>query len=296
MGKKNIAKQGTHKTFIPIRSALDQAFSDIDNFHEDENAKSDLSSGYEFLNNLFVSREGPRFSIVSIPTEVGGSKYFGGSIITELAIQFKSTIGCFSMQVSSAYYSSIMLSIVSNVDHHLMRSGRLPSERWPDLSKAAGQIAETNIYIDDYRTQSVATIRKSAMQMLKESELDLLVIDNLQHMLREHKQGRRALEYQQICLSLRELSEELDVSILLMSEFSDEYDPDDFRSASDCTQLTTLQEYSRIADAELCLIPGDSDENERPINLHLYRNREGFTGTIELRREYPGGGFKNRKE
>ena len=295
MGKEKKDKQGSHRGFVPVRNALDQAFSDMDNFHEDENAKSELSSGYEFLNNLFIGREGPRFSIVSILTEVVGSKHLSGSIIMELAIQFKRTIGCFSMQVSSAYYSSIMLCMVSNLDHHLMRSGRLPSERWPDLSKAAGQIAETSIYIDDYRTQSVETIRKSTQKMMEESNLDLLVIDNLQHMSRKHKQGRQAVESQEICHSLRELSEELDVSILLMSEFSDEYDPNDFRTASDCTQLTTLEEYARIADAELCLIPCESDEYERPFNLHLYRNREGFTGTIELRREFPGGGFKDLK-
>ena len=290
MGKKKITN---HTSYIPIRDALDQAFSDIDNFHEDENAKSDLSSGYEFLNNLFISREGPKFSIIAVPAEGGGSNYLSGSIITELAIQFKRTIGCFSMQMSSAYYSSIMLSIVSNVDHNLLRTGRLPSERWPDLSRAAGDIAETSIYIDDYRTHSVKTIRKSAQQMMKESDLDLLVIDNLQLMFRKHRQGRQAYEYQEICHALRELSEELDVSILLMSEFSDEYDPKDFRTASDCTRLTTLQKYTRIADAELCLIPEESDENERPINLHLYRNREGFTGTIRLKQDYPVGGFRD---
>ena len=293
MGKKKITN---HKTFIPIRDALDQAFSDIDNFHEDENAKSDLSSGYEFLNNLFVSREGPRFSIIAAPTEVGGSKYLSGSIITELAIQFKRRIGCFSMQVSSAYYSSMMLSIVSDVDHRSLRTGRLPSERWPDLSRAAGQIAETSIYIDDYRTHSVKSFRNSAQQMMKESSLDLLVIDNLQCMSRDYKQGKQATEYQHICHSLRELSEELDVSILLMSEFSDELDPVDIRTASDCTELTALQEYARIADAELCLMPGEPVKEKRPFNLYLYRNREGFTGTIELTREYPGGGFKDLRQ
>jgi|GEM_PF-2242986 len=296
MGNNNKAKSGVQKGFIPIRVALDQAFSDIDNFHEDENARSDLSSGYEFLNNLFISREGPRFSIIAAPAEVGGSKYLSGSIITELAIHFKRTIGYFSMQASSAYYSSIMLSIVSNVDHHLLRTGRLPSERWPDLSRAAGEIAETSIYIDDYRTHSVKTIRKSAQQMMKDSEVDLLVVDNLQHMFRKHKQGKQANAYQHICHSLRELSEELDVSVLLMSEFSEEYDPSVIRIASDCTELTALQAYTRIADAELCLIPGEPDKAGRLFNLHLYQNREGLTGTIELRRNNSGGGFKGRKQ
>ena len=296
MGKNKKAKSKALNTFVPIRDALDQAFSDLDRLNVEGKDQIDIHSGYEFLNQLFISPERPLFSIISVPKGIGGSSYLAGSIITELAIQFKRTIGIFSMQISSPQYSSIMLSIVSNLDPYLIRTGRLPSRQWPDLSKAAGEIANSNIHIDGARSHSIKSIRKSARQLLKDSEVDLLVIDNLQFISRKHKQGSQAYEYQQICHSLRQLSEKLDVSILLMSEFSDEYDPDDYRIASDCIEFPALQGYTRIADADLCLIPGESDKDGRPFNLHLYQNHEGSTGTIELKRENSGGGFRDLKQ
>lgn len=291
MGSKHRRKHLVNNGFVPIREALDEAFSEIDKFHEDEHAKTDLSSGYEFLDSLLVGIEAPRFSIISVPTAFCESNYLSGSIVANLGMKYERAVGCFTMQVSSAYYSTILLSMVSNVNLHLLRSGRLESELWPDLSRAAGAIAETNIYVDDYRTQSIKSIRESAQQMMKSSKIELLVIDNLQNMFRKHRPGRRAFEYQQICQSLRELSWELDVSILLMSELSDVTHVEDVRLPGDCAELSTLREYTRIADAELCLIPDESGENKRPSNLYLYRNREGFTGTIKLGQDYPLGGF-----
>jgi replicative DNA helicase len=296
MGKKKKSESGEHRNFVPIRGALDQAFSELDRFHEEGKAQIDLYSGYEFLNQLFVKLERPQFSIISVPAGIGGSSYLAGSIITELAIRFKRTIGILSMQISSPHFSNMMLNIVSNLDSYLIRTGRLPSEQWPELSKAAGEIANTNIYIDGTRSHSIKSFRKCARELMKASKPDLLVIDNLQFISRKRMQGRQALEYQQICHSLREVSEELDVSILLMSEFSNEYDADDFRTASDCTKLTSLNEYTRIADAELCLIPGESVKDGRLFNLHLYENCEGLTGTIELLRSKSGGGFKDRTQ
>jgi replicative DNA helicase len=296
MGKKKKSKSEIHKAFVPIRDALDQAFSDLDRFHEEGNAQIDLGSGYEFLNQLLVNRQRPRLSIISVPIGVGGSSYLVGSIITELAIRFERTIGVFSMQISSPHFSGMMLNIVSNLDPYLIRTGRLPSGQWPDLSRAAGEIANANIYIDGTRSHSIKSIGKCARQLMKESKPELLVIDNLQFISRKRKQGRQALEYQQICHSLRDLSQDLNVSILLMSEFSNEYDADDFRTASDCTELVSLQGYTRIADAELCLIPGESVEEGRLFNLHLYENYDGLTGTIELLRNNSGGGFKDRTQ
>ena len=291
MRKKKESNSIVQKTFVPIRETLDQAFSDLDRFHDEEGDQIDPGSGYEFLNKLFVNSERPRFSIVSAPIGIGGSSFLAGSIITELAIRFKRTIGIFSMQISSPHFSCMMLNIVSNLDPYLIRTGRLPSEQWPDLSRAAGEIANSNIYIDGTRSHSIKSIRKCARQLMKESKPDLLVIDNLQFISGKHKQGRQAYEYQQICNSLRDLSKELNVSILLMSEFSEEYDTDDLRTPSDCTELASIQSFTRIADAEFCLIPGESVKQGQLFNLYLYENYDGLTGTIELLRNNSGGGF-----
>jgi len=292
MEKKKKSKTGIYGSFRPVRESLDQAFADIDRFHNEEISGSDLSLGFTFLNDLFVGRERPFFSIISAPTGVGGNTGLGGSLITKFAINFDRTIGIFSMQISSPYYSSIMLSIAANIDHRLTRSGRLPSEQWPKLSTSAGQLAKANIYINDCRPHSIKTIRKSARKLVKETNIDLIIIDSLQYISTKKCYKNKEHGYQKICESLKDMSDELNVSILLMSYFSDTYDPESIYEALDCASLRFLQNYGMIPDAELYLIPGKQDREDRLFNLHIYRNREGLTGTIGLRQNLYGGGFE----
>ena len=294
MNDKKKIKQHPPNTFTPVREAMDQAFSGFDRFHSGVNPRSDLSSSFDFMNDLFIRRENPRFSIVSVPVNAGGTKYLGASLTGELAVRFDRKIACFSMQVSSSYYSTIMLTRRANVNHDLMLAGKVPSEQWPRLSTCAGQLSEADIYINDTRIQSVKSIRNTVKKLMGESEIDLIVIDNLQHVSDEKKHGNSAPACENICQSLLELSFELNVAILLLSQFAEGYDSDNIDEAHDCELLQFHQNYGRLADAELCLIPIESDREESFFDLHLYRNRQGQTGTMKLMRIPGGVGFMER--
>jgi len=292
MKKKEIAKIETEKGFQPIRAALDQAFSEIDRLHSGEKFESNTGKGLAVLDDVFFEHERPRFSIISVPIRSGETTDLGGSISAELSRRFNRKIGYFSMQASSLYYSSILLSAVSNVNFRMIRTGKLPKELWPRLSLSAGNIAESDIYINDTRLQSTKTIRKSVRELIKGSEIDLIVIDNLQHISIKNKYRKKARGYQKICRSLMDISIELNVSILLLSQFSGEYNPDRIEVSNDCQSLPFVQDYGNIADAELCLIPRTQDSEDRLFNLYIYYNREGPTETIRLRQNLGGGCFK----
>jgi len=151
------------------------------------------------------------------------------------------------------------------------------------------------LYIDDTHPLTVKAFRRQALKMIKKSKIDLFVIDNLQFILCKKPFKNKARNYQKICQSLKDISEELSVSILLMSEFSGKVDPDDIDVTNDCRSLPFLQDFGKIPDAELCLIPGERDGNYRAYNLHICRNREGITGTVKLKQNLINSGFKDSK-
>jgi replicative DNA helicase len=294
MKDKKKIKQHPLNKFTPVREALDQAFADFDGVRSGESSRTELSSSFDFMNNLFIGRENPRFSIVSVPVNAGGTRYFGASLTGDLAVRYDRKLACFSMQVSSSYYSTIMLTSRANVNHELMLSGKIPSELWPRLSTCAGQISEADIYINDTRIQSVKSIRKTVKKLMGESDIDLVVIDNLQRVSDEKKYEDSVRANQDICQSLLALSLELNISILLLSQFSEAYDPDIIKEPHDCESLEFHQNYGRLADAELCLIPTENDREESTFDLHVYRNRQGQTGTMKLMRIPGGVGFMER--
>jgi len=295
MGNKRELKRKPPKTITHVKGALDQFFFDMDNLQNDPISGISLGSGFKFLNQLLVGKHAPRFSIISVP-EKYWTTALGASIIAELSIRNNRSIGYFSLSVSNTYFTGVLLSIVADVDPHLMRSGRLPSERWPDLATASRDLVATELYIDDTHPLTVKAFRGQALKMMKKSKVDLLVIDNLQFILCKKQHKNKARYCQNVSQSIKKISEELNVSILLMSEFSDEYDPNDTDVTNDCQSLQFLQEFGRIPDAELCLVPGKRDRKYRPFNLHICRNREGPTGTIKLKQNLINSGFKDCKD
>ncbi len=287
MGKQKTAKSKHSNKLIPVREALDKAFSDM----EELETNFEIEMGYTFLNQLLIGIGRPRLTIISTPTNVG-SGYLGASIITDLAINNNRSIGYYSLRVSNSYSSGLMLSVVADVDFRLMRNGRLPSDQWPALSGAARDLAESIIFIDDSRPLSVKTFRRKAVELMKNSKIDLFVIDNLQYIFCKKYHKNKARNYQRISQALKDISDELNVSILLMSQFSDAYEPDDIDVTNECGSLPFHQDYGKIPDAELCLIPGSQDRENRLFSLHICRNREGVTGTIDLKQNLYGGGFE----
>lgn len=292
MGIKNKTKGKSVKTFNHVKEALDKYFMDMDQVQNDPIFGISPDSGYKFLNQLLVGKNAPRFSIISIPEKFWITA-LGASITGELSSHYNRSIGYFSLSVSSSYFTGVLLSIVADIDPHLMRSGRLPSERWPDLATASRDLVATELYIDDTHPLTVKTFRRQALKMIKRSKIDLFVIDNLQFILIKKTNKNMARNYQQICQSLKKISDQLGVSILILSQFSDEYNPDDFDVTNGCRSLAFLQNFGKIPDAELCLMPGKRDHEYLPFNLHICRNREGITGTVELKQNLINSGFKD---
>ena len=291
MGEKSKINGKSSKLSIPVREALDQTFAELDKFSSEFEDPFPIEMGYTFLNQMLIGTETPRLTIISTPASVG-TGYLGTSIIADLALNNKRSLGCFSLETSNTYFVSKLISVVADVDLALMRSGRLPSDQWPTISSAVRDIAETKIFIDDTRPFSVKTFRLEALALMKETTIDLFVIDNLQYISCKKYHKNKARKYQKICQSLKDISDELNVSILLMSQFSDEYDPDDIDVTNECGSLAFLQDFGKIPDAELCLIPGKQDREDRFFSLHICRNREGVTGTIDLKQNINGGGFE----
>jgi len=295
MRKKHKSKHEGSESITHIKQTLDNAFLEMDRYANNTNHQIGLEAGFTFLNQLFIGNERSRFSIISTPS-MSGSSFLGPSIVAELATKHGRSIACFSLEISQTFYSLLLLSIAAEVDFETMRTGRLKSEQWPDLSAACRDLIDTQIYLHDVRPLSVKALRKRMRKLITEVPIDLVIIDSLDFISCKKFIRNRARKYQKICQSLKDISDELNVSILLMSQFSDKYDPDDIDVTKECGPLTFLQDFGKIPDAELCLIPGKQDREDHFFSLHICRNREGVTGTIDLKQNINGGGFEQHWE
>jgi replicative DNA helicase len=277
-------------TFTPIRSALDQAFYEIDKAHEDPSRSVDIESAYSFLNHILIDNDRPCFSIISVP-KFQWATSLGASITAELSRRYGRAVGYFSQRVSSTDLASQMVSFEARLDHNTMISGGLPSEHWPRLSVAAGGLADSSIHIDDTKFITVKAIRRRLKDLTNNSKIDLVIIDNLQFISCKSILRHKDRNNQRICQALRGVSEELNVSILLLSQFPAEYNPSSIDVGVEFESLPFLKDYRNMPDAVLYLAQGEPEGEARPFDLHICYNQKGPTGVIKLMRVYDDGGF-----
>lgn len=174
-----------------------------------------------------------------------------------------------------------LLAMESGISSEKFREGSLLESEWNKLQTSEKNISELPIRIlagEHYITDLLNKIRR----LKEESQLKFLIIDYLQ--LIQGKGETRILEISNITRQLKNLSIELNIPILCLSQLS--------RKVEDRTnrvpQLSDLRESGSIeqdADSVMLLVcPDYYDSNERPneADVLIAKNRHGETGKVTL--------------
>ena len=106
-----------------------------------------------------------------------GKTAFAVTIAENAAIMYKKAVAVFSLEMSKEQLVQRMLCSQARVDAHKVRSGFLSPSDWPKLTKAAGQLSEANIFIDDSPAISVLELRSKARRLKANYDIQLIVVD-----------------------------------------------------------------------------------------------------------------------
>ena len=206
--------------------------------------------------------------------------------MAQYAARNGSVVGIFSLEMSAEQLASRLLCSEARVDAHRLRTGFLNREEWARLGDALRRLCETKVYIDDTPGAGVLEMRAKARRLKAEHGLDLLVVDYLQLMSGRGRIESRQQEVSQISRDLKTLAKELDIPVLALSQLSrapetrSEHKP----------QLSDLRESGAIEqDADVvCFIfreevYNETDENRGRAELLIAKQRNGPTGTVDLR-------------
>ncbi len=199
----------------------------------------------------------------------------------------KATVGIFSLEMSNQQLVKRMLCSQARVDAHRLRSGHLGKEEWRKLALAVGELAETNIYLDDTPGISVLEVRAKARRLKNERKaLDLLIIDYLQLMSGRGRFESRQQEVSLISRELKMLAKELDVPLIALSQLSR---APEMRTGSHKPQLSDLRESGGLEqDADVVMfiyreeIYKPETEKQNIAEIIVGKQRNGPTGSVEL--------------
>jgi replicative DNA helicase len=174
------------------------------------------------------------------------------------------------------------------------------------------ELSEAPLYIDDTPSLSIFELRTKARRLVREHNIEMIIIDYLQLMNGGTSYGNRQEEVSTISRSLKGLAKELNIPIIALSQLNRSVETRDNNknngSEGKRPQLSDLRESGAIEqDADIvCFI-------HRPEYYHLYedekgndlrgmadiivaKHRNGAVGDVWLRFESSLARFRNPNE
>lgn len=214
-------------------------------------------------------------------------------------------VGVFSLEMGDASIAQRFMSARSGVDSTLIRSGVIGIDMG-QLVRAAAQLSEAPIYIDDASSLTVMELRARARRMVKQYGVRVLVIDYLQ-LLTDPTSRRdgRFVEVSAISRGVKALAREMKIPIVLLAQLNRNAEAREgnkprmadlalsgsIEQDADVILLLHREEYYHVQD------PSWADQNYDKVGLAeviIAKNRNGPTGVVELTWDAKATRFKNR--
>ncbi|MBU6152667.1 MAG: replicative DNA helicase [Bdellovibrionales bacterium] len=247
-----------------------------------------LPTGFHEFDKLTTGLHPGQVTILAARPGMGKTSWFISALLHSCVVK-GSVAALFSLEMSKEELGFRFFSSISRIDSKRLKTGSLAKEEFRRLMTAAEQLGQARIHIDDTPALTVMDLRSRCRRLKsKEKKLDLIVIDYLQ-LMRGPKTasagGSREQEISAISRGLKELSKEIGVPIIALSQLS--------RNVESRTDkrpmLSDLRESGAIEqDADLvCFIYRDDyynqDSDDKGIaEIIIAKNRHGEPGTVKL--------------
>ena len=280
----DITEEQIKSSVYPLKEILKTSFKAIENLYNKKELITGVATGFTELDQM-TSGFQPSDLIIIAGRPSMGKTAFALNIAHNAAYESKVPIVVFSLEMSKEQLALRMLCSEARVDAHKMRSGFLSESDWPKLTRAAGKLSETKIFIDDTAGMGVLEMRAKARRLKSEHGLGMVIVDYLQLMKGRGSIDSREQEISDISRSLKALAKELKVPVIALSQLNRRVED----RAVKKPQLADLRESGAIEqDADVILFlyrdevynPDSQDKGSAEIIIGKQRN--GPTGEIRL--------------
>ncbi len=216
-----IAEQGSRgkQGFTAVKDLLTLAVDRIDTLFQQDSHITGVPTGFSDLDEMTAGMQPSDLIIVAGRPSMGKTT-FAMNIVENAAIQSKTPVAVFSMEMPGEQLAMRMLSSLGRIDQHKIRTGKLEDDDWPRLTSAVSILAEAPLFIDDTPALSPTEVRARARRLKREHGLGMIVLDYLQLMQVAGGGENRASEISEISRSLKALAKELSVPVIALSQLN----------------------------------------------------------------------------
>lgn len=205
---------------VNIKSVLTSTVDRIDQLYHSSDSVTGLATGYTDFDQMTSGLQPADLIILAARPSMGKTS-FAMNIAEYAAIKAQKPVLVFSLEMPAESLAMRMLSSLSRVDQHKIRTGKLEDDDWPRITSSIAMLSNAPMFIDDTPGLSPAEMRARARRIAKEhGEIGLVLVDYLQLMQMPGQSENRALEVSEISRALKGLAKELNTPVIALSQLN----------------------------------------------------------------------------
>lgn len=277
---------------LNMRELVKEVITQIEQYHDREGGLVGISTGLADLDRMTSGLKGGEMIVIAARPSMGKTS-LAMNIVESVAIDQNIPTGVFSLEMTAQSLVMRMICSRARVSSRDIVNGFLEEADFGRLSRAAGDLSHSPMYIDDTPGLSILQLRAKARRMAQQHGIKFIVIDYLQLL---HSTATRADNRQQeiadISNGVKALAKELNLPVIVLSQLNREFEKDKNRKP----RLSDLRESGSIEqDADIVGLlyraekepDDDGDTQVDPnqavaVNLLIAKQRNGPTGDVYL--------------
>ncbi|MFH1074859.1 MAG: replicative DNA helicase, partial [Candidatus Firestonebacteria bacterium] len=215
----SISEKRIRPGFLKMKDLVHSSVRKIEELSYKQALVTGVPTGFERLDEMTTGLHGGELIVIAARPGMGKTSLCL-SIALNASIRYKIPVAIFSLEMAADQIVLRMLSSEARVSMHRLRSGKTYDNEWPNITIAAGHLAEAPIYIDDSSSISALEIKAKCRRLKADKDIGLIIIDYLQLMESSRGTENRVQEVSQVTRSLKGLAKEMGVPVIVASQLS----------------------------------------------------------------------------
>jgi replicative DNA helicase len=301
-----ISQDKVSRAFVPVKDILKGTFEHIERLYERQAHITGVPTGFRRLDDLTSGLQAADLIIIAGRPSMGKTSFALNVAVNAAKTDPPTPVAIFSLEMAKEQVVQRMLCTEARVDSHKLRTGKLGSRDWPELTRAAGRLSEMPVYIDDTPAITTLEIRAKARRLRTEGQLGLIIVDYLQLIRGRGRVESRQQEISEISRGLKALAKEVNVPVMALSQLSRAVEArtpprpqlSDLRESGAIEQDADVVAFlyrkgfyeaqERARKTEVAGLGEELAEEDRTTEVLVSKQRNGPTGSVLLTflREY----------
>ena len=281
------AKKGT----LTMKERVFKAIDDLEKLAANPNAVSGLPTGLQRLDEMTGGMHPGEMIIIAARPSMGKTS-LAMNIVEHVSVDLGKACAVFSLEMTADSLVQRLICARARINMRSLTSGQfLNKGDFQQMTRAASQLAGSNIIIDDTPALSILDLRSKARRFKKIYGIELIAVDYLQLCRSTSKRAadNRQQEIAEISAGLKALAKELKLPVIVLAQLN--RGPETRGSGK--PKLSDLRESGSIEqDADvvgLLYRPeyyAEDEEDKQEVSgqaeLLIAKQRNGPTGGVPL--------------